>query len=280
MSRREEILARVATIPAIPAAAVQLVEVLKDPDVDVEVVGRILGTDPGLAANCLRLANSAQFGTPRKIASIREAVVRIGLANVKLLVGAAVAPLARREVRGYDVPPNELWRHSLGVAVAAEELAAVLGKDAPASMFSAALLHDLGKIVLGTFLEVSAGPIRALAYDGEMSFDAAERQLLGTDHAEVGAHLLATWKLPAALVEVVRWHHDPDGAGAPNEVLDLVHVANHLARMAGLGAGADGLNYRLSNPAVVRLGLEPGMAETVLLRTTLRFSDLASLYEE
>ncbi len=264
MSRREEILAAVPSIPALPTAAAKVLQLLQD---DNSSMGDIMGAieyDPGLTSDVLRLANSAFFAGPRKIGSLPEAGVLFGTARIQQLVlASAVFPLASKPLKGYDLPPGELLDNLIGVAVGAEELGRTLSEKPPAHAFTAGLLHGVGKIVLGTFVEVDALPILELAHEEGLPFDEAERRILGIDHAEVGAELLRHWQLPGDIEDAVRWQYRPDNLEGDKLLVDLVHVAVHLSISCGLGIGIDGLNYRPSPSVVERLHLKTKIAEQV-----------------
>ena len=265
MSRREEILARVPSIPPLPTSATQMLSLVNNPDAQVADVQRVVEYDPGLVSNLLRLANSAYFGSGGSINSVREAVVRLGIKRVfQLAMTSAVAPLAQQEIRGYDLPRNGLLRHSAATALAVEYLPKRLGIRVPDATYTAGLLHDIGKIVLGTYLEIDSAPIVLLAYREQLSFDLAENRVLGTDHAEVGAALLEYWALPASVVQAVRWHHAPnEQPGADKTVVDLVHLGEHVARICGTSSSTDGMNYSVCNETLERLKISPDLLEHV-----------------
>jgi putative nucleotidyltransferase with HDIG domain len=257
MNRREEILSTVQSIVSMPAAALDAIRLLQDPDAELENIVRVVEYDPGLTSNILRLANSAYYGGTGVIDSVRNAIVRLGTKNIlQLIVAATVAPLVAPAVKGYDLPPGELWRHSIAVAVGTERIADALELKPPDHTFTAALLHDVGKLALGTFVEVDASAIIALAEEERISFEVAEQTVLGIDHAEAGAILLETWKLPESITEAIRRHHNPEGfPGDDTRAVDLVHASDSLCLMSGIGAGSDGLNYRPSAEVVSRLSL-------------------------
>jgi putative nucleotidyltransferase with HDIG domain len=280
VSQREAVLEQVRAIPALPSAATRMVVLLRDPDVDVNEVLRAIEFDPSLTSNVLRLANSAYFAMPRSIGSLKDAIVRLGFNRIfQLVIASAVVSIARRSVKGYDLAPGELLRHSISVAIGAEVLGQQLQRPVPTATFTAGLLHDLGKLVLSTFLEVDALPIATLAFNEEISFEIAEARVLGIDHAEAGAALLECWNLPDAIVEVVRCHHDPETFRGDPLVLDLVHVADHLSLEVGLGAGVDGLNYQPSRAVTDRLRLQAGVAETVLSKMVEAADEFAGLLD-
>lgn len=279
MSRRDEILASVKSVEAMPSAIQQALGLLRDQNADMSELAHIIEFDPGLTANILRLVNSSYFGGMRTITSVREAVLRLGSNQVfQLLIAAGVAPRMRKEIKGYGLSPGMLLENAVVTAVAAESTARQLGFSAPEHTFTAGLLCNVGKIILGTFLEVDAGPILELAEAERLTFERAEEAVLGVSHDEVGAVLLEHWGLPEAIVYVVRWRLKPDEAPQEDLALDLVHVGTALAAMTGLGVGLDGLNYRPSRAVAVRLGLDQRSLELALARVMDDLGEVRELF--
>ncbi len=266
MLRRDEILNQIESVVELPAVASELVELVNDPDADIKEVVTILEHDPGLTANLLKLANSAHYGGRGSIASIRDAVVRLGMSKVaELALAIAFSPNAQRPVQGYHLAAGQLWEHSLSVSAGTGHLAKALDVPAPGYASTAGLLHDIGKVVLGTFVEVDARSISECVEEEEIPFDEAERRVLGIDHAEAGAVLLESWGLPADIVETVRFHHRPDEIEGDPLGVDLVHIADILSMESGIGAGEmDGLCYRVSPGAGSRRRLRALEREKVL----------------
>jgi putative nucleotidyltransferase with HDIG domain len=278
VSAPQAILERIQAIPALPHAVLEVSRAARDPDADLGKLVRTIEYDPGLTSNLLRWANAAYFAGRRPMGSVREPMVRLGLQRVaQMVLAGAVAPACRRSVAGYDLPAGALWEHSVAVAAAAAELAKALRLGASDELFTAGLLHDIGKVVLGTFLEVSADPIMALAFEQGLPFDEAERRIIGVDHAEAGGLSLEHWNLPATIVAAARWHHQPDAMPERSVAVDLIHVADALAMVGGLGIGRDGLNYRASAGAMERLKVSAETAEQVIYRMVVALQDLKDL---
>jgi putative nucleotidyltransferase with HDIG domain len=278
MSLREQILEQTRAVPALPSSATRILAMIQDPDASMSDIMDIIAVDPGLTTDFLRLANSAYFAGPRRISSLRDAGVLLGTARIQqLVIASAVFPLVMPPLKGYDLPPGELLDHMVAVAIGAEELAKALQRAAPPWTFTAGLLHDIGKIVLGTFVEVDCQPIVQLAFQQGVSFEEAERQVLGVDHAEVGADLLAQWQFPEDIVQVVRWHHQPEQMPGDPLVADLVHAADTLSVECGQATGVDGLNYRSSPGTVERLHLRTRVCEAVTCRM---LTELQTLREQ
>jgi putative nucleotidyltransferase with HDIG domain len=233
----------------------------------VSQIETILRRDPGLTANVLRIANSAYFGIPSKVGSIRQAVILLGLKRlIQMVIAACVSAIMDKSVPGYDLPPGELWRHSIAASVAAECLVKVLKVEAAEEIFTAALLHDVGKLVLGDFVKDEFKQIETAVSQG-ISFEMAEKIVLGTNHADVGARILTKWLLPPEIVNAVQFHHAPEESERLSNMLDIVHVANFISMMIGIGIGRDGLQHEPSAEVTERLGLEPSHLEKVASQT-------------
>jgi len=266
------------SFPSMPGAAVKLLALIDDPDMSVSQIEAILRHDAGLTANLLKLANSAYFGIPSKVGSVRQAVLILGLKRlIQMVIASCVSAIMDKPVPGYDLPPGELWRHSIAVSVAAEGLVKELKIGATEEIFTAALLHDVGKLVLGTFVQEDFAGIEA-ALKQDVSFEAAEEMVLGTNHADMGAQILTQWSLPSDIVNAVRWHHTPESADKVDTMLDVVHVANVLCLMIGIGAGSDGLQYQPSEVVIERLGLEAYHLEKVASQTLQWANELSDVF--
>jgi putative nucleotidyltransferase with HDIG domain len=254
------ILQNVKEFPSMPGAAARIMGLLDDPDSTAQQLEEVLRMDPGLTANILKLANSAYFGLPREVGSIRQAIVLLGWRRVGQMVMAhCVQSVLHVAIPGYELAAGELWRHSIAVSVISEGLVRELGLPRTDEIFTAALLHDLGKVVLGEYVSRFEEEVEIQASEG-LAFEAVEQQIFGVDHAEVGARILESWSFPSGIVGAVRWHHEPEKAEEETLLLDVVHVANVLSLMVGFGLGRGGLQHRPSVVVTRRLGLTiPGL---------------------
>jgi putative nucleotidyltransferase with HDIG domain len=276
-SKIKNIMAAVKSFPGMPGAAAKLLSLLNESDTSVTQVEEILKYDPGLTANVLKLTNSAYFGLPSKIGSVRQAVILLGAKKlIQLVLASCVRAVMGKAVAGYDLPAGELWRHSIAVSVAAETLVKELKLPAIDVVFTAALLHDVGKLALGGFVDDDLKEIEGAA-SADIPFEVAEQSVLGTDHAEVGALILNRWSFPPDIVRAVQWHHAPDAGPQTSCLVDVVHVANVLATMIGIGGGREGLRHLPSEAAVRRLGLRAFQLEKVASQTLQWISELSDI---
>lgn len=278
--QKTRILQLVRDFEGFPAAASEVIRLANDPTATAEQMEKALQFDQTMTANVLRMANSSYYGRSAKVGSLREAVVLIGFAKVaEMMVAAYMKALSGRPLKGYDLPAGDLLRHGLTVAVAADEIGRLLGKATGGNHFTAALLHDIGKLLLGQFVGDEMAQIEALTATG-IPFQVAESQILGMNHAEVGGLILEKWKLPEDIVAAVRWHHDPEhvpeGLGS---IVDIVHMANTIAMMIGIGTGREGLQYLPSIGSAERLGLDSRQFEWVASETLQKVQALALAIE-
>jgi putative nucleotidyltransferase with HDIG domain len=275
----KHIASQLKSFPSMPGAAVNLLALIDDPEINLVLIEKKLRQDPGLTANLLRLANSAYFGIPTKVGSVRQAILLLGLKRLShMVIASCVSAIMNKPVPGYDLSAGELWRHSIAVTIAAEGLAKELNVADTEEIFTAALLHDVGKFVLGDFVADEFPKIEKVLSEG-ITFEEAENKVLGTNHADIGGFILNKWSLPANIVNAVRWHHDPDSAEQSGVMLDIVHLANVLCSMIGIGDERNGLKHQLSGGVIERLGLSPGDLAKVASQTMLwleEFSDVVA----
>ena len=268
------LLRQVKDLPSLPDVAVKVARTIDHPTAGAGDVARVLTMDQGLTARVLRLANSVFYGAARRISTVSDAIVLLGMRTVRnLAMASSVEDVLGREVSGYAMRRGELWRHSCACANAAQSLAALTGYPVPEEAFVAGLLHDVGKVLLSVHMQTEFTNILKLAEEEEISFMDAEQRVLGFDHAEVGACVLERWNLPRPLVDAVRYHHAPMAQPEFSRLTALVHVADTMCVLLGIGVGGDGLHYALDRDAQARLGLSDEQIER-------QISDLSDLGKE
>ena len=274
-----DITLKVEAFPGMPATAAKLLPLLDDADSTPAEVENIVKYDPGLTANILKLTNSAYFGIPTKVSSIKQAVILLGWKRlVQVVTTICMSPLMKKAVPGYDLRSGELWRHSIAVSVAAELLVKALKIPDADEVFTAALLHDIGKMILGSFVNNDLAQIQAMVAKG-ITFDVAESMVLGTNHAEVGGQILHKWSFPAELVNAVRWHHDPESCENTCVLSDVVHVANAVGLMTGIGKAGEGTDIEPFGSVVDRLGLKANHLEAMAEQTLQELEKLSDLWD-
>lgn len=273
----KHILSQVKSFPGMPATAAKLMPLLQNPDANTAQIEEIMKYDPGLTANILKLTNSAYFGLPSQVSSVRQAIMLLGWRRLlQLVMTMCMSALMKKPVPGYGLPRGELWRHSVAVSVAANTVVSALSLSEADEVFTAALLHDIGKLVLGTYVNQDLDQIEQIVDKG-ISFDVAEYIVLGTNHAEIGARILEQWSLPQELVNAVSRHHTPESCRDACALSDVVHVANVIGRMIGYGKGRSDQPVEPAAEVIERLGLTSGRMHSLAdqaLREVTRLTDV------
>lgn len=240
-----------AKIPPLPGVVLELMQSLDDGNANFTALAKKIGQDPALAARVLRVVNSPFYGLAGRVGNLSEAVMVLGFSAIRSLTLAAslTARFSLKPVAGID--PLRIWEHSFTCALAAQRLAVPAGLS-PDSAFTAGLLHDIG--IMAIFVQMPERFAELLAACPDCAArTTAEAELFGAGHDELGARLLAAWRLPAAIVDAVRWHHDP--SRVDSRLVDLVHIADLVAHeRAGIGLPAP--RGEPSEAALARLGLD------------------------
>lgn len=234
----EDGLSRVKSLSTLPEVAMAIIEAVDSKDSTAADIECITRNDPVLSANILKVVNSAFYGLPRQIASIKEAIVLVGLKVVSniAVVGSIQKHFQNDKSRQvFDLA--ELWKHSVAVAVAARSLATSSGYSDPEQAFLAGLIHDLGIIAeWQACSESTSEVVTALSTDPDLSFREAESQILGATHEDFGVGISRKWGFPDSLTAVTGFHHRPIDAPPEYQSLTaLVHVADILAAKSGIG---------------------------------------------
>lgn len=252
----EEILQKVNHIPAFPVTMAKLLRMMDDPEVKVSAIKEVIRTDEGLTVKLLRMANSVFYRGRRSIKTIEDAVILLGLRTVKSIIfSATVAPMFKKELGGYDLGKEALWHQSQLSALTAQMIAKKSGFKEVDLAYTAGLLKDIGKVILDEYLSRNLQEIMKLVEDENIDFSQAETDVLGLNHAEVGAKVAEHWNLPAEIVEVIRCHHNPASAQVNPRLAMICHLADNLIMMLGVDLGADGLAYAFDEEVFDGLGL-------------------------
>jgi len=207
-------------VPVFPQAAVRTLRLMRDPRVCLADVVDAAKLDPAIAGLIMQLANSALFGSRTPIATLSNAIGRLGFAtSQKVIIAAALRPV-------FSSPKLQAtWQHSLEVADLSEQLAARTGTIDPGEAYLAGLVHDVGRIALLAMRLYDSARLQGLLHGGCPQVY-AEKLLLRTDHAALGAQIAAEWRLPETMVSAIRHHHRPERA--ENPLAHLLYVAEYL----------------------------------------------------
>jgi HD-like signal output (HDOD) protein len=229
-SIRFEVLERVEQLPSLSSVVTEFLALARRDFFTAKDFEKVISKDQALVARLLKVANSGLYGRSRSINSIPEAVVLIGLENLKKIVfTVSTEGMTQRQLSSYDYHEERgFWLHSMGVGNTSRVLAAAI-PNAPLreeEAFVAGLLHDVGKLVIADFLESDRGvPVS----------EEAEIESVGLDHAELAEYILHQWNLPDTITGAVRYHHDYKAAGAHLGGAAILALAQEICGVWGIG---------------------------------------------
>ncbi len=252
---KDKILRTVSDLPPMPQTVIRARQIMRDPCSSFEELAKVFETDQAVAAKVLKLANSPYYGMMGKISSLQHASVVLGQkALEELITIAGASHLLGGKLEGYKLDAGDLWQHSMGVALGAKLIALKKHPALENDAFAAGLIHDVGKLALDPYVLERTAAFEAVINDGREGFTEAENRILGFDHAEIAFELCKKWDIPQPLRIAVRYHHTPARA-KDNALALIVHAADAMTMMSGMGAGLDGMQYQVDGKAVEYLGL-------------------------
>jgi HD-like signal output (HDOD) protein len=253
---KKKIFRSVSDLPPMPQVVQKARKVMAKPTSSFKDLAIIFVTDQAIATRVLKMANSAYYGLSQRVSSIQQASVILGHKTLaELITVASTSDLMGKQLEGYGLEAGELWQHSLAVAFGSRLLAKKKNPETADDAFAAGLIHDSGKLVLDKYVLERKEAFEGFMANDQQGFLLAEKEILGFDHAEIAAEVCKKWSVPDHVANGIRYHHCPSAAqddGLPN----ILHVADGIAMMSGLGTGVDALSYEIEENAVSSLGLE------------------------
>lgn len=273
-----ELVASLERLDPLPITVQTLAAKLNDEMVSPREVARIVEYDQAMVAMLLKAANSAALGGRVRIERVSDVVMRLGIERILTLAMGAHFRRITVPLPLYDLDEDDFWYHGAVASLAAQALRE-FHPDAgiPSTAPIAALLHDIGKLVLVRHANVDAARVASLVEEREIGFVEAERELLGFDHCEVGAAMAERWGLPEEIRDAIGFHHTIP-APVPSPLLYAVMVANMVAKTLGAGLGAECVSVRNDPRLLQRMGLVFDDFSRLCSDVLTRAEDLRALY--
>lgn len=238
---KSHILRSLTKLPPMPKIILKAQETMANPNAGLRDLARIIEADQALVARVLALANSAYYGISGQVSSVQHASILLGLKTLgELITMSATSVLLTRELKGYHLAPQLIWRHSLSSALSARKIAERRFPGLEADAFVVGLLHDAGKIILDPFICKKKETGEALLPDQAPVTESHEMALLGVDHAEAMALACRFWHFPDPQVRGIRYHHHP-GQSSQSALAYVAHLGHALSLRAGLGGAGNAM---------------------------------------
>lgn len=236
----QAIVKKVSALPTLPAIHQALSRIIENPRSTMSEVVDAVSSDKSTVSRVLRLVNSAAFGLNSRVETVSQAVVLIGMKELRNLVMATtVMAFFKESDPSLPMTPERLWEHSVGVGLATRLLGTEIGVPETECLYVGGLLHDIGKLFFLTQLTGAYQQVMIQARDEQIPLVKAERNLLGTDHAEIGASLAEHWHLPEYIRHVIRNHHRLLPEIPNRNIAALVNIADYWVRALDLGQPGD-----------------------------------------
>jgi len=270
MTSLNGILEQIDLLAPIPAIASQIMTKSDDPDSSLSEIADLIANDPALTANLLKICNSAYFSLPRKVESVKDAVAWVGLDQiVELVLTNSVSVSFNKGLEGYGLGEGELWRHAVTSAHIAKSLAQRYGASQNKHLiFTAALLKDIGKLILGRFVAFSFEKINIMVHSQGYSFNDAEKKIIGMNHEELGAMVGQKWSFSEKLIYMIRHHHLTNESARQDPETTLIYLADIICMMMGICTGTDGLSYRFYGDVLKRINLSEKDLQGIIAETS------------
>ena len=275
MIGQAELVGVIDELKPLPVTAQHIVRMLGQEEWQVDELVDAIRLDPVLTGKVLRASNSAAEGSRHKIDLIPTAATRLGAGSLlSLTVSCGVMEAMNEPIPSYGLQSGELWQHSVATACAAELAGRVCEARIPPSSYTAALLHDIGKLLIAKVLDSETLTFMNRAErEGQQPLFKAESEIMDVHHGELGGVCAQHWQLPEAVAKGIIHHHDPDVGNDP--ICDVVHLADAVAKTAISEGNFEG--DVLAGPRE-RLKLKDGGFDRLCELVADRFSDVMSKY--
>ena len=246
MADLSKILKKVNQLDPIPTVIHKVLDLAADPESALEDMVSVVERDPAITANLLRTVNSAHMGLPVKVDSVHQAVAMLGLQQiVELVLSQNVSGNLKRSQKGYGLAKGDLWRQSLAVAMLARTLADQHDLMSLPAIYTAALLKDIGKVILHEFVADQLSAIQKLVSRKGLSFVEAEMEVLGMDHTTLGGMIAKQWHFSPHMIYMIENHHLTNPASRNDPATATLYLADMVAMMVDTGIGVDRLAYHV-----------------------------------
>lgn len=260
----DELIQKVDELPTLPSIVFELNQIINDPLSAAADVEKVMLNDQALTSKVLKLVNSAYYAIPGGVSNLKRAIVYLGFDTVQQLVlTASVLDTMDSEGDQGGLDLSQFWLHSMGVAMASETIAKTLNHKSPADLFTAGLLHDLGKVVLHMASPETLKYSIETANEKSMSLHEAENELSIVKHAELGKVLTEKWRLPRPIQLTALYHHETNTESRENvspevnEIIDIVILGNLLIHALKFGKSGHAKVGGAPKALLARLNIAP-----------------------
>ena len=236
---RKKIIQSLNDLPPMPQVVSKAQAIMAKSTAGIKELTEVIETDQAIASTLIRLANSAFYGLSGKVSTVQKATAMLGQKTLReILMTAGYAELLGKRLDGYGYASGDLWRHAMAVGIGSRYIAEMKHFEDADGAYLAGLLHDSGKLVLDPYVVAQRAQFDSYLADESRTFLDAEKAVFGFDHADIVSDICRKWKIPDNIILAVRYHHRPTQSSG-NVLAYIVNVADHIAKLGGLGISDD-----------------------------------------
>ncbi|MCB1860666.1 MAG: HDOD domain-containing protein [Gammaproteobacteria bacterium] len=224
-----ELVASIDQAVSLPEVCLRINEMVEDASSSAQDISQVIMQDANLSARLLRLVNSAYYGLPGKVSTISRAITFVGTEELRDLTIVTTSCKMFSGIPSSMINMRDFWHYSIATGILARQFSRQCNVLHPERLFVVGVLHDIGRLVILWHLSTLARDILLIAHGKNQLFSAAEQEVLGFTHSEVGYELCQNWKLPQSIANIIRFHHQPGSAKEHRLETALVHIAQALA---------------------------------------------------
>jgi HD-like signal output (HDOD) protein len=246
IEKAEELVAQIEDLPTIPAVANQVLQLLDQPDVQVEEVADLMLSDQVMTARVMKILNSPVYRPMQEITSFRRALVYLGLRHIReVALTTSFIGAFDRDTAAFEL--SAFWEHSFGVGMVSKIIAGKIGYPDPEKAYISGLVHNLGMVVLNVCLPEEYQAVLAAIKDRPVTLATAELERFGTSHCEIGLCMARKWNFPDVYCEVIACHHAPVEAVIDPVLCAIVSISDLFCSVRGLDyGGREWVSFNLS----------------------------------
>lgn len=272
-----ELVASVDQVVSLPEVCLRINEMVEDANSSAQDISKVIMQDANLSARLLRLVNSAYYGLPGKVATISRAITFVGTSELRDLTIVTTSCNLFSGIPGSMINMKDFWHFSIATGILARQFSRQCNLLNPERLFVVGVLHDIGRLVLLSYLTSQARDILLIAHGKNQLFTSAEEEVLGFTHCEVGYELIRSWQLPQSISDAIRHHHQPENATEHQLEAALIHIAQALAYDLVWPSESDTSTENIDENAWITTGLSLKQCQELLGDAGLQIMELYTL---
>jgi len=278
MDKIKDLILSIKDLPTLPTVAMEVMALTQDPDSSMADIVTVVQNDPAITTKILRIANSAFYGMRQKIDSINRALVVLGMNEVNNLI-TSISVFKTFPITS-DSPSfdrEKFWEHCALTGEIAKNISVKLGMKIMSEVFTAGLLHDVGKIIMDQYFHDDFNKALEISFSQNIPLYEAEKQVFGVNHSQIGGWVAEKWKLPRNLTDSILYHHKPERSMNYKLLTAIVDVANTFAKIADFSFSGERVQVIIEETAawqIIKAEI-PAVSNIDLAKFTFELEDMA-----